>query len=126
MATAFRSFICSGLWRAISIACVMVAFSYIFFEVLDLGGSTFPLRQYPIENTAIVPEVETNIVRPYLTRLALPWTEISFFFLPEQADRVRPHLTENVKASAFNFLQRRNYRVALPRSSVPDHLSSTH
>lgn len=122
MITAFRSFNCSGFWRAISIACVMVAFSYILFEVLDLDGSTLPLRQYPVENTAIVREVETSIVRPYLTRSALPWTKVSFFLLPEQVDCVRWHLTENFKASAFNFLQRRNYRVALPRSSVPDHL----
>ena len=100
----------------------MVAFSYVFFEVLDLDGSTFPLRQFPVDNTAIVTEVETNIIRPYLTRLALPWTEVLCSLLPEQIDCVRPRLIENFKASAHNSLQRRNYRVALPRSSVPDHL----
>ena len=100
----------------------MVAFSYVFFEVLDLDGSTFPLQQFPVESTAIVPEVEINLVRPYLTQLALPWSAISFFLLPEQVDCVRPCLIENFKASGLNSIQRRNYRVALPRSSVPDHL----
>ena len=122
MLVAFRSFHSSVFLRAISIACVMVACSYIFFEALDLDGSTFPLRQNPVENTAIVPEVETNIVRLYLARLALPWTEVSVFFLREQVDCIRPRLIENFKVSAHNSLQRRNYRVALPRSSVPAHL----
>jgi hypothetical protein len=122
MLAAFRSFHSSVFLRAISIACVVVAFSYIFFEVLDLDGSNFPLQRFPVENAAIVPEVETNIVRPYLTRWAVPWTEVLCSLLPEQVDSVRPRLIEYFKASALNSIQRRNYRVALPRSSVPDHL----
>jgi hypothetical protein len=122
MLASFRSFNYSVFWRAISIACVMIAFSYIFFEVLDFDGSNFPLQRYPVENTAIVPEVETNIVRLSLTRLAVPWTEVLCSLLPEQVDCVRLRLIENFKASALNSIQRRNYRVALPRSSVPDHL----
>ena len=107
MLIAFRSSDYSVFRRAISIGCVIVAFSYIFFEVLDLDGSTLPLQRFPVENTAIVPQVETNLVRPYLTRLALPWSDISLFLLPEQADCVRPRRIENSKASAFNSLQRR-------------------
>jgi hypothetical protein len=122
MLAAFRSFYSSAFLRAISIGCVMVAFSYIFFEVLDLDGSSFPLQRFPVENAAIVPEVETNIVRPYLTRWAVPWTEVLCSLLPEQVDSVRPRLIENFKALALNSIQRRNYRVSLPRSSVPDHL----
>jgi hypothetical protein len=121
MLASFRSFNYSVFWRAISIACVMIAFSYIFFEVLDFDGSNFPLQRHPVENAAIVPEVETNIVRPYLTRWAVLWTEVLCSLLPEQVC-VRPRLIENFKASALNSIQRRNYRVALPRSSVPDHL----
>ena len=122
MLAAFRSFHSSVFLRAISIGCVMVAFSYIFFEVLDLDGSKFPLQRFPVENTAIVPEVETNIVRSYLTRWAVLWKEVLCSLLPEQVDSVRPRLIEYFKASALNSIQRRNYRVALPRSSVPDHL----
>ena len=122
MLAAFRSFHSSVFLRAISIGCVVVAFSYIFFEVLDLDGSNFPLQRFPVENAAIVPEVETNIVRPYLTHWAVLWAEVLCSLLPEQVDSVRPRLIENFKASALNSIQRRNYRVALPRSSVPDHL----
>jgi len=119
MLAAFRFFDYSIFWRAISIACIIAAFSYVFFEV---DGSTLPLHRFPVESTAIVPEVETNLVRPYLHQLALPWSDISLFLLPEQVDCVCLHRHENFKASAFNSLQRRGYRVALPRSSVPDHL----
>lgn len=119
MLSVFRSFKASVLWRAISIVCVMMVFSYIFFEVLDLDGSNFPLRLYPGETIAIVSEVETNAVRPYLARLAEPWTEISFSVL-NPVDRVYPRLIQPPVASPFNFLERRGYRIALPRSSIPD------
>ena len=122
MSASFRSFNSPVLWRAISIACAMMAFSYILFEVLGLNGSNAPIQRYPFESTAIVAEVETNIVRPYLTRLTEPWTEVSYFLLREQVDCVRPQLIETLKASVFNSLQRRGYRVALPRSCVPDDL----
>jgi hypothetical protein len=122
MLASFRSFNSSVLWRAISIACVMMAFSYIFFEVLDLDGSNFPTQRYPVESSAIVPEVETNIVRPYLTRLADPWTLIVISCLTKQVDWVHPRLIENLTASAFNTLQRRGCRASLPRSSIPDDL----
>lgn len=122
MLASFRSFKSSLLWRAFSIACVMMAFSYIFFEVLDLDGSNFHLQSHPVQSTAIVPEVETNIVRPYLARLAEPWTDLSSYLLTKQVAWVHPHLTEDLIASAFNLLQHRGYRAALPRSSIPDHL----
>src|SRR5215510_9053723 len=120
MLVAFRSFHSSVFLRAISIACVMVALFYIFSQVLDFDGSNFPLKRFPVDSTAIVPEAESNIVRPYLTRLLGPWTEVSCSSLAEQVDCVRPRLIENFKASTHNSLQRRNYRTAFfrPRSSL--------
>ena len=119
MLSSFRSFNSSLLWRAISIVCVMMVCSYIFFEVLDLDGSNFLLRS-PFENTAIVSEVEANIVRPYFFRLANLWTEVSFSLLTKHVDWVSPGPTENPVTSAFNLFQRWGYRTALPRSSIPD------
>ncbi len=121
MLASFRSLKTSAIWRAISIACVMMAFSYILFEVLDLDGSNFPMR-YPVESNAIVPEVETNVVRPHFVRLAEPWTGVSFPLLTKPAFWVHPRPRE-VIISAFNLLQRRGYRAALPRSSLAEDLS---
>ena len=122
MLVAFRSFHSSVFLRAVSIACLMVALSYIFFQVLDFDGSNFPLKRFPAESTAIVPEAGSNIGRPYLTRLLGPWTEVSCSSLAEQVDCVCPRLIENFRASGLSSIQRRSYRVALPRSSVPDYL----
>ncbi len=121
MLASFRSLNSTPLWRAISIVCVMMVCSYIFFEVLDLDGSNFPLR-YPVDSTAIMTEVETNIVRPYLTRLAGPWTwnEISFSVLTDRLAQIYFYLTQLFVVSSVNSLQCRGYRIGLPRSSIPD------
>jgi hypothetical protein len=119
MLASFRSFKSSVLWRAISIACVMMSFSYIFFEVMDLDGSNFPI-QHPVDSSAIVPEVETNLARPYLTRLTEPWTEVLFSLLAKPVDWRHQRPTELPVASTFNLLQRRGYRTTLPRSSISD------
>jgi hypothetical protein len=120
MLASFRSVKFSVLWRAIPFICVMMVFSYIFFEVLDLDGSNFPLQRYPVESNAIVPETETNTIRPYLTRLTEPWTEFSFSWLTKHVDWVHLRLIENLTAPGFTQVQRRGYRAPLPRSSIPD------
>jgi hypothetical protein len=118
----FRSVHTSPLWWALSIACAMITVSYICFEVLDLDGSSFSVRHL-LDNTAVVSEIETNIERPHLTRLAEPWTEASSSWLFEQLDWVHPRPTEPPKQCAVDSQKRCGYRTALPRSSVPDHLS---
>jgi len=119
MLASFRSFNASLLGRAISIVCVMMVCSYIFFEVLDLDGSNFPLR-YPVKSMAIISEVETNIVRPHLTRLAELWTEVFSLLPTNQGAWVDPRLTRHPVIPSFHLLQRCGYRIALPRSSIPD------
>jgi hypothetical protein len=120
MLASFRSVKFSVLWRTISIICVMMVFSYILFEVLDLDGSNFPLQRYPVESNAIVPETETNTIRPYLIRLAEPRTEFSFSWLTKHVDWVHLRLIETLTVPGFTQVQRRGYRAPLPRSSIPD------
>jgi hypothetical protein len=120
MLASLRSVKFSVLWRTISIICVMMVFSYIFFEVLDLDGSNFPLQRYPVESTAIVPETETNTIRPYLTQLAEPRTEFSFSWLTKHVDWVYLRLIETLTAPGSTQVPRRGYRASLPRSSIPD------
>ena len=122
MLASFRSLRSSHLWRVVSIACAIVMISYICFEVLDLDGSNFQTR-YPLENGITVADLETIVVKPYLTRIAEPWTEVSTWLLTDPVDWVHPRLIKELTASRFNFPQHRGYRTALPRSAVPDHLS---
>ncbi len=100
----------------------MVVFSYIFFEVLDLDGSNFANR-YPVESSAIVAEIEADIDRPYLARSAEPLIEVSSYLVTRQAGRSHQRLTESPAGVAFHLLRHCGYRIALPRSSIPDPFS---
>ncbi len=119
MVAYFRSFQSSLLRQVVSIVCVMMVCSYILFEVLDLDGSNLPPR-HPIENAAIVSEAETNVLRPYVTRLAEPWPDVFSSLPTDQIVYVDPHLIRPPVIPSFHLLQRLGYRIALPRSSIPD------
>jgi hypothetical protein len=101
------------------LACLIIAFSYIFFEVLDLDGSNLPLQAHFFESLAIVPEVETGIIRPSLTRLAEPWIHVSIDFLLRESEWVRRAPIEKLPAPVFNAF-RRWHRASLARSSIPN------
>jgi len=44
MLSDFRLIYSSRLWRAANVVCVLVVFSYVLFDLLDLDGSDFPRR----------------------------------------------------------------------------------
>ena len=120
MLTAFRSFSLSLLGRIVSIVCVTLVLSYIFFEVLDLDGSNFRTHRDPVQITAIVQEVETDVTRSQLAHRAKPWIEVSFFLLAKPVQSVHRFSTEESVLPIFYLLHHCGYRTALPRSSIPD------
>lgn len=120
MLATFRSFSLSFLGRMVSIVCVMLGSSYIFFEVLDLDGSNFRTHRDPVEINAVIREVETDVIRSQLAHWAKPWIEVSFFLLAKPDQWVHRFSTEESVTSIFYLLHRCGYRTALPRSSIPD------
>jgi len=120
----FRCNHCSALWRVIYIVCAVLVCSYIFFDVLDLDGSDFPLKQHPLERTAIVAEVAKDTVDAY--SLAKPETSVNLSVLSQslagEATRIR--LMRVVVFAPFDSARTRGYRIALPRSSPSDPLYS--
>ena len=120
MLTTFRSFSLSFLGRMVSIVCVTLVLSYIFFEVLDLDGSNFRTHRDPVQITAIVQEVETDVTRSQLAHRAKPWIEVSFFLLAKPVQSVHRFSTEESVLPIFYLLHHCGYRTALPRSSIPD------
>ena len=114
-----RSFNGSSLGRAISIACVTIAFSYIFLEVLDLDGSNFRMHRDPVEINAVVREVETDVIRQ-LAHRAKPWIEVSFFLLAKPIQWVHRFSTGQYVLPIFYLLHHCGYRTALPRSAISD------
>ena len=119
MLTAFRSFSLSLLGRIVSIVCVTLVLSYIFFEVLDLDGSNFRTHRDPVEINAVVREVETDVIRQ-LAHRAKPWIEVSFFLLAKPIQWVHRFSTGQYVLPIFYLLHHCGYRTALPRSSIPD------
>jgi hypothetical protein len=120
MLASVRSFNGSLLGRAIFIACVTIAFSYIFFEVLDLDGSNFRTHRDPVQIIAIVPAVETDVIRSELAHRTDPGVEVSFFSLAKPIEWVHRFATKESVTPILNLLHRCGYRTALPRSSIPD------
>ena len=119
MLATFRSFSLSFLGRMVSIVCVTLVLSYIFFEVLDLDGSNFRTHRDPVEINAVVREVETDVIRQ-LAHRAKPWIEVSFFLLAKPVQWVHRFSTQESVLPIFYLLHHCGYRTALPRSSIPD------
>jgi hypothetical protein len=120
MLSVFRSLRASRAWRATYAVCTLLVFSYILFEVLDLDGSNFPLKQYPLERTAIVAEVTQDTARAYLVERPELWVDFSTLSsgMPSEAKWVR--LKRALTFSTVNSVRTRGYRIALPRSSPSD------
>jgi|SRR6266852_1659764 len=116
----FRSNHCSTFWRAIYLICTVIVFSYIFFDVLDIDGSDFPLKRHPLERTVIVAEVAKDTVRAYSVERPELWVDLSTLSLAMPCEAMWGRLTRALTFSRLNSIRTRGYRIALPRSSPSD------
>lgn len=110
----------TGFWRVIYIACTVIVFSYIFFDVLDLDGSNFPLPLGPVKSSAIVKDVQRDIKRSYLPGMTQLWGHLSALFQDSEVDLIPLDHTEKLGLPRLDSFRGRGYRVALPRSSTSD------
>src|ERR1043166_85978 len=116
----FRPFRASRAWRAAYVVCTLLVFSYILFEVLDLDGSSFPLKQYPLDRAAIVAEVAKDTARAYSVEKIQLRGYLSQLLPSLHCQAMRVRLARAVIFSPLNSVRLHGYRVALPRSSPPD------
>ena len=110
--------------RAIYAVSTLLVFSYILFEVLDLDGSDFPLKQSALERAAIVADVAKDPLGAYSAeKIARPG---DLFLVSPNMDcgPRRACLTRALTLSSLNSTRNHGYRIALPRSSPPDPLRS--
>ena len=110
----------SVFWRVINIACMVIVFSYIFFDVLDLNGSDFLPARYPVKSSAIVNNVLKDIERSYLPQSKGLWVGFSTLWPASLVDPVPLRYKELFRSSALDWFRDHGYRVALPRSSPSD------
>lgn len=120
----FRSNHCSTFWRVIYIVCAVLVFSYIFFDVLDLDGSDFPLKRHPLERTAVVAEVAKDTEHAYSVGRPEVWPEVSILSSVLSSESARVRIMKVLTFSPPAFARTRRYRIALPRSSPSDPFQS--
>jgi hypothetical protein len=121
MLSHFRPMHSSKNWRPAYAVCILLAISYIFFDVLDLDGSNFSRLLAPVERSVIVAE---------------PSSPSEFFDLSEMAAHHWIHVADRFidRFEEFNFLRQarainlsilisaraHRYRVTLARYSLPN------
>jgi hypothetical protein len=110
----------SLLWRAVYIVCVVFVFSYLLFNVLDLDLSDFPLRQSPIDRTAVVIQVPKGTEYAFLSNRTDFWIDLSLLVSDMSNESVRLQQKGIQSSLKFDSPYTRAYRIALPRSSTKD------
>jgi hypothetical protein len=120
----FRSSRCSTFWRAIYIVSMLLVFSYILFDVLDLDGSDFPRPRAPVERNVVVAEVPKEIKQAYLSERTELWVDHSVLVPSVSGESVHVRLARMLTFSPLESARTRGYRIALPRSSPSDPFDS--
>ena len=103
---------------------MLVVFSYILFDVLDLDGSDFPRPRAPVERNVVVAEVPKEIKQAYLSERTELWVDHSVLVPAMFGESVHVRLTRALTFSPLESARTRGYRIALPRSSPSDPFQS--
>src|SRR5262245_49147941 len=115
-----RSLNSAIFWRATHTVCILLVFSYVLFDVLDLDGSNFSRLLATVEKAAIVAEVPDVIPLKYAPEKSEMWGEISLLFTDQAGSYARPQWAEVLRASTLGTARSHGYRVGLARNSLPD------
>jgi hypothetical protein len=104
----------------IYVVCAVWVIAYVFFDVLDLDGSNWRVAQYAPKGIVLVgdtvPESEISLA----PGLPLARGAIGNDFTRSSLMLASFGGGEGAAIAGFPLFRRRRYRVALPRSSVPD------
>jgi hypothetical protein len=107
------------LFRVIYAVCAVAMAAYVFFDILDLDGSNLPLTHSSAKGAIFivsnVSEGETSLL-PCLP--ARPGINSDNLTSPVLLTTFRAN--EGMRIAGLALSRRHRYRVALPRSSVPD------
>ena len=110
----------SRVSRAIYILSVLLVFSYIFFDVLDLDGSDFPRLFTPVERSITVAVLPSNTQLNYSSDESKLRGDISLLFAARSAEYSPLLWVELLRASLLGTARSHGYRVGLARNSLPN------
>ena len=120
MPAGLRSIHSSRASRAIYILSVLLVFSYIFFDVLDLDGSNFPRLLMRMERAVIVAVVPSGALLNHSSEHSKLRDDIPLLFADRSGLNVPPPWAEALSPSALDTARSHRYRVGLARNSLPD------
>ena len=120
MPAGLRSIHSSRASRAIYILTVLLVFSYIFFDVLDLDGSNFPRLLMRMERAVIVAVVPSGALLNHSSEHSKLRDDIPLLFADRSGLNVPPSWAEALSPSALDTARSHRYRVGLARNSLPD------
>ena len=120
MLSSFRPVYPSKLCRIVYVVCVLIAVSYILFDVLDLDGSNFSRLLAPMERSISLAEAPSATEFVGSSELATRWSNIQH----PSTDRCEG-LNSSRQTRAFGFsrldsARSHRYRVDLSRDSIAD------
>ena len=110
----------SRVWRAIYVVSMLLVFSYILFDVLDLDGSNIHRLPAPAKRTVIVAVVPSGTQINYSSEQSELRGDNSLLFADRSAECSRPPWAELLRASLLGTARSHGYRVGLARNSLPD------
>ena len=110
----------SRVWRATYVVSILLVFSSVFFDVLDLDGSDFPRLFTPMERSITVAVVPSVTQLEYSSAQSGHCGDIPVPFKDESAQSSRPPWAALLRASPFGAVRSHGYRVGLARNSLPD------
>jgi|RhiMetdeSRZDD1v2_1073273.scaffolds.fasta_scaffold878719_2 hypothetical protein len=110
----------SRVSRAIYVLSILLVFSYIFFDVLDLDGSDFPRLFTPVERTIIVAVVPSATQFNYSPEHSELRDDIDLLYVDRSGLYARPQWAKLLRASPLGPPRSHGYRVGLARNSLPD------
>ena len=108
----------SRVWRATYVVSMLLVFSYILFDVLDLDGSSIHRLPAPAKRTVIVAVVPSGAQINYPSEQS-GLRDMALLF----ANRAGLHSSqwpELLRASRLGTARSHGYRVGLARNSLPD------
>ncbi len=116
----FRHSRSSHLWRAIYMVCLVLVFSYILFDVLDIDGSDTPLPRAPAERSVIVAQVPQDTDHACQSIWVEPCYDHSSLFAVQSSDAMQLQRTEVHTRSPLDSARAHGFRLGLPRASLAD------
>jgi hypothetical protein len=105
--------------RAIYILSVLLVFSYILFDVLDLDGSNFPRLFTPVEKIITVAVVPSGEQLNYPSEQS-GLRDMALLLANRAGLHPQSQWPELLRASRLGTARSHGYRVGLARNSLPD------